>query len=337
MRISHRRIFLFVTSGIVAGTIGLSALPALADPSRPDGLPPGSPSLTSCPVLRMGSTGSCVTAVQGGFAELGVNLGLRQTGFYGNHTIAAVRAFQQSYGLPVDGVAGPRTLAALEARLVHPPQGVPSTGTVRSAGQPIPTAFDPARAAAVARQEASVTKAPWRSPGGDHCTEFVSFALYAGKMPTDSTWWPFWESPHRASLSGQAKDTIKNVAGGVIPGSPAWDISFDFANYFTAKRGWASRIDLDPHSPDSAYLAGANVGDVIIYDWKGRGDSRDGHAAMVTALDGTRTIVSQQGLGPSENQTARDWDYSTLSNEPLVKGNPSMKVWLIQWSNNARG
>ena len=65
--------------------------------------------LTS-PMLR----GDDVRAVQSRLQALGFSPGTVD-GVYGDATAAAVRAFQQHLGLEVDGVVGPRTVAALGA------------------------------------------------------------------------------------------------------------------------------------------------------------------------------------------------------------------------------
>lgn len=62
--------------------------------------------------LKRGSTGNEVKALQKRLLELGFNPGA-QDGEYGGGTEAAVRAFQSSEGLLADGIAGRRTLAAL--------------------------------------------------------------------------------------------------------------------------------------------------------------------------------------------------------------------------------
>jgi len=46
--------------------------------------------------------------------ELGFNCGAVD-GSFGSKTLSAVRAFQKSRGLAVDGVVGPKTRAALNA------------------------------------------------------------------------------------------------------------------------------------------------------------------------------------------------------------------------------
>lgn len=63
-------------------------------------------------VFRRGSTGNEVKALQKRLLEVGFNPG-EQDGEYGGGTEAAVRAFQLSKGLLADGIAGRRTLAAL--------------------------------------------------------------------------------------------------------------------------------------------------------------------------------------------------------------------------------
>ena len=63
-------------------------------------------------VLKLGSTGAEVMRLQRRLAELGFQPGAID-GDFGHGTEAAVLAFQWSEGLLPDGVAGPRTLAAL--------------------------------------------------------------------------------------------------------------------------------------------------------------------------------------------------------------------------------
>ena len=63
-------------------------------------------------LLREGSRGDSVRALQGRLVELGQ--GIQVDGVFGRNTKAAVRWFQRSRGLAVDGVVGPQTRAALQ-------------------------------------------------------------------------------------------------------------------------------------------------------------------------------------------------------------------------------
>lgn len=63
-------------------------------------------------ILKRGSIGNEVKVLQKRLLEIGFNPG-DQDGEYGGGTEAAVRAFQLSKGLLADGIAGRRTLAAL--------------------------------------------------------------------------------------------------------------------------------------------------------------------------------------------------------------------------------
>src|SRR5437588_7794114 len=66
------------------------------------------------PVLKQGSSGPDVTALQQKLKDLGFDpKGV--DGNFGPGTRAAVIAFQQSKGLQADGIAGPATLAALQS------------------------------------------------------------------------------------------------------------------------------------------------------------------------------------------------------------------------------
>src|SRR6266436_3297230 len=65
------------------------------------------------PVLRQGSSGPDVTALQQRLKDLGFDPN-GVDGNFGPGTRDAVIAFQQSKGLQADGIAGPATLAALQ-------------------------------------------------------------------------------------------------------------------------------------------------------------------------------------------------------------------------------
>lgn len=63
-------------------------------------------------IYRSGSSGQTVTTIQQKLIRWGYLDG-QADGIYGSKTTAAIRRFQQTNGLKVDGIAGPATLAAL--------------------------------------------------------------------------------------------------------------------------------------------------------------------------------------------------------------------------------
>lgn len=68
--------------------------------------------VTTTGLLQVGSRGERVRQVQQALRSAGLYSGALD-GIFGRGTAAAVTAFQRSRRLPVDGVVGPRTLAAL--------------------------------------------------------------------------------------------------------------------------------------------------------------------------------------------------------------------------------
>lgn len=62
-------------------------------------------------LLKIGSRGESVTAVQQKLADIGMRVG--EQGVFDQATEEAVRQFQQAKGLTVDGIVGQQTLAAL--------------------------------------------------------------------------------------------------------------------------------------------------------------------------------------------------------------------------------
>ncbi|MES1246288.1 MAG: peptidoglycan-binding domain-containing protein [Actinomycetota bacterium] len=67
-------------------------------------------------ILKPGDSGAKVTLLQRALARAGYSTG-KADGSYGPATKSAVAQFQQAHGLTADGVAGPKTLAALAAAL----------------------------------------------------------------------------------------------------------------------------------------------------------------------------------------------------------------------------
>ena len=111
-----------LTADGVAGTKTLDAIAAAVAKAG------GSSSSSSSSGLKLGSTGSAVSALQQNLTTLGYYYG-DVTGHYGSMTQTAVTKFQKARGIKADGVAGTKTLEAI-ASAIKSAGGVPSeTGT----------------------------------------------------------------------------------------------------------------------------------------------------------------------------------------------------------------
>jgi LysM repeat protein len=82
-----------------------------------DGFESSRPVVAQRAALQRGATGGAVSSMQRKLVAKGFMTSAQLAtgpGIFGPRTEAAVRAFQSSRGLPITGVAGPQTLAALE-------------------------------------------------------------------------------------------------------------------------------------------------------------------------------------------------------------------------------
>ncbi len=129
-------------------------VPQKTDPPKPTATPAPQPTAAPVPVseglfggdystLRVGSTGARVKALQTVLIRFGF-LADRADGIFGNLTRTAVVAFQQASGLVADGLAGTKTLHAVEsaaagetAAPVPPPVTTPAP--TAAPGTPVPT------------------------------------------------------------------------------------------------------------------------------------------------------------------------------------------------------
>ena len=99
-----------LTADGVAGTKTLNAIAAAVDKAG------GSSSGSSSTNMKLGSTGTAVSALQQNLTTLGYYYG-DVTGHYGNLTQQAVKKFQKAKGLTQDGVASTTTLNAITSAL----------------------------------------------------------------------------------------------------------------------------------------------------------------------------------------------------------------------------
>lgn len=118
-----------VGSAFAGGTAQAAPAPAPAAPVTAPAVAPAAPEaaapsvvLNTTEKLRWGSRGGNVADLQSGLNQNGARIA--EDGVFGARTHAAVKDFQRSNGLQVDGVVGPETRSALNGGV-----SVPSGGT----------------------------------------------------------------------------------------------------------------------------------------------------------------------------------------------------------------
>ncbi len=149
----------------VDGIAGPDTEQALRDAARPSGQATADPPSASAqdeldeletlalevpadmPTVRRGSRGTAVADLQRRLVAAGFNAG-SVDGIFGSNSDAAVRAFQQSRGLSVDGIAGPMTWVALLGQSPAQPGGGATSdiwvlpASVRAAGDAQTVRYD---------------------------------------------------------------------------------------------------------------------------------------------------------------------------------------------------
>jgi uncharacterized protein YraI len=140
------------------------------------------------------------------------------------------------------------------------------------------------RAAAVAW---AITDAYVPPTFNDDCTFFVSQALWAGGLPETSDWtansWNFFDLAQRSR-------------GLSSPSKAAADA--DYFKNAMENDGYGTLTEIDPSDPTAG---GAQLGDVILYDWNNGADGIVDHAAIVTKISADGTV------GITQHSPARDY------------------------------
>ncbi len=107
--------------------------------------------------LRPAASGLPVAALQRSLTAAG--FAVPETGVFDPTTEMAVRRFQASRGIQVDGVAGPQTLSALDRTLGLWPNGIPPRGTLIPPPPGYRLPFGPV-SAAVTRKAVEILRRP---------------------------------------------------------------------------------------------------------------------------------------------------------------------------------
>lgn len=232
--------------------------------------------------LKIGSSGAAVKQLQ-------AKLGITADGQFGPQTDAAVRSFQRTHDLPVTGLVGPLTRAALGTTAAAPSDGT-STATatlgssqVRAVQQRLGVTVDgvigPQTRSAIKAFQSSHGLAADGNPGAQTLT-----ALGVGGSSTT----PAPSTPSTPSTSSKASTAVQaalSKSGAPYSYGAVGPSSFDCSGLVM----WAFRqagVSL-PHSSYAQYGMGQAVsqiqaGDLVFFNTAGSGASDVGIATSAT-------------------------------------------------------
>lgn len=198
----------------------------------------------SGPMLQDGSTGSAVAALQQRLTQLGFNpQGV--DGVFGPDTLAAVKAFQASQGITVDGIVGPQTWGRLGINVAG------SSPSAPPASSPPPGNF----------QQAIVA-------GAQNLVD--SGYIYP---PNDTN--QYYYVPDKVGCCADfACDSV---------GKAGFDLNQTMSSLGYDPHYCPSMVDyFKSHQQYIAGQTGAQVGDLVFFDW---GDGQADHVAVVTQVN----------------------------------------------------
>jgi hypothetical protein len=201
--------------------------------------------------------------------------------------------------------AGLLAVGFAAASVLAPQSAAHASTTV---AQPATTFYD--RSAAVAWATANYNHLPLIQKGGD-CTWFASQALWAGGLPSSDEWTRYSSN---GVLGNDLEAIVKAlVHGGYSPIDPVNPtLTATNANDLVAYLVAAGMATKTPINWADNTANGAELGDLIVYDWDHGSDGTIDHVAVVTGYaPGTNyPTVSQH----SANRLNRYWSWDPASN-----------------------
>lgn len=141
---------------------------------------------------------------------------------------------------------------------------------------------------------------PEAIPNGD-CTWYASQALWAGGLPQTSTWAP---------SNWYGSKTLTAIRAELLPD-------------YLVSAGLATKKTI--YWGDNT-AAGAQIGDLIVYDWDNGADGKIDHVSIVTGFSGTYPLVSQHTTA----RWNRGWSWDPAANDWIQYSHPGSVVYLIQ-------
>lgn len=178
------------------GIVGPKTWGALNGLAPVAGRPAPVSSSSGHPTLSRGAKGGAVYDLQRALAAAGANPG-GVDGDFGPATEGAVRRFQASHGLSVDGVVGPRTWAALTGSSFQPGGAAPVTNPSGGSGSFRSRILAIAQGEVGTREatnnnDGAVTKYPGYFGRGreSYCADFASWVLTHAGGSLNNAWCP---------------------------------------------------------------------------------------------------------------------------------------------------
>ena len=145
----------------------------------------------------------------------------------------------------------------------------------------------------------------------EECTYFASSAWWAGGIPRSSDW------------TSNSTDSSKLASDLMNPGPTKAAASADQFVRYAETSGLASvtRIQWSDNT-----AAGAELGDVIAYDWDGAADGGMDHLAVVTGFaEGGYPLVTQH----SPSRLDRGWSWDPGGNNWIEYTHPGSLAYLV--------
>ncbi|MBW9110167.1 amidase domain-containing protein [Microbacterium ureisolvens] len=148
------------------------------------------------------------------------------------------------------------------------------------------------------------------------CTYFASAVLEAGGINTESKW-----TPESTTKSDQASKLLYRLQGKVGP-TKRWASADFLKNYLVKERKIATIAEVSLGSKNP----GAELGDLIMYDWGGVSPGVIDHVAVVTgvAADGTLLVTQKEN-----DYIDKGWNWSASDDAPISSATPGTRAYLI--------
>lgn len=237
--------------------------------------------------LEAGAYGNSVTTVQNALKAAGFSPG-PVDGKFGPTTDAALRRFQQSRGLQVDGVAGPATWRALRGTPSGDDGFSTGPGTTVDLSGRAPPANDAelrARILEVAQGEVGNIEATNRNDG-----EILKYARY-----------------FRRGSEAWCDDFVSWV--NTLAGNPMNDYNCETTKRTMISEGrWKGKTNPRP-------------GDIVLFDWDG--DRQADHIGIVKSVNRDGTFTTIEGNTSKSGKHEGVWEKTRTLDTILGFGNPA--------------